>query len=212
MIADPLRFCRTSSVILGVTGVGVTLLEGARLFGQFGASDDTAVGLEWAEFSLGEGPRAVVAMSGAPVLEPSMSSAQRRYPLFGPAARLLGANAIFTFPLRGDRSVIGTLSLYNDTPGDLSCDQLTGASMLADIAVTLILAAGGRGNASGIPYDLLHVGRDRDGVHRATGMVADQLNVSMPDALAALRAHAWATNQSLSEICTAVIERRLRLG
>ncbi|MHB1782744.1 MAG: GAF and ANTAR domain-containing protein [Acidimicrobiales bacterium] len=205
------RFCRTSSEILGVTGVGVTLLDGARLFGQIGASDDIAVGLEWAEFALGEGPRALAAASGRPVLDPDMVEAECRYPLFAPAARALGANAIFTFPICSASSVIGTLSFYNDASGDLSGDQLVRASLLAKTALALIRAAMSSCSDGEVPDELAHVGKDRNSVHQATGMISAQLHLSMADALGALRAHAWATNEPLAEVSAAVIERRLRL-
>lgn len=211
MIADPRLFCRASAKLLGVTGVGVTLLDGARLFGQVGASDDIAVGLEWAEFALGEGPRAVAATSGRPVIDSDMVYAECRYPLFAPAARALGANAIFTLPICSDSSVIGTLSLYNDAPGNLSRAQLARASMLAETAHAMIRAMASTCSPADVPDRLSHVGRDREGVHQATGMISAQLHVSMADALGALRARAWAANEPLSEVSTAVIERRLRL-
>ncbi len=211
MIADPRRFCKASAKTLGVAGVGVTLLDGARLFGQVGASDEIAVGLEWAEFALGEGPRAGAATSRRPVIDPDMVYAECRYPLFAPAARALGANAIFTFPFCSDASVIGTLSLYNDAPGDLSRVQLGRASMLAEAALAMIRAMVSPCSPAEVPDRLSHVGRDREGVHQATGMISAQLHVSMADALGALRARSWAANKPLSEISTAVIERRLRL-
>lgn len=211
IVPGPRRFCRTSSEILKVTGVGLTLLDGSRLFGQVGASDDIAVGLEWAEFALGEGPRAVAAVTREPVLDPDMVDAVDRYPLFAPVARALGANAIFTFPVGSTSSVIATLSLHNDASADLSRDQLVRASLLARTAFAIIRVAMSTCADGEIPDELSHVGKDRDGVHQATGMISAQLDVSMADALGALRAHAWATNEPLAEVSAAVIERRLRL-
>jgi len=211
VIADPRLFCRTTSEVLGVTGVGVTLLGGARLVGQIGASDDVAVGLEWAEFALGEGPRAVAASSGSPVLEGDMTDAERRYPIFAPAARRLGANATFTFPIAMAGSVFATLSLYNAVSGDLSDVQVMCASLLADVALPMLLASTTTDGAGDIPDGLSYVGIDRQDVHIATGFVSNQLHISIADALGALRARAWAANQPLSEVCAAVIERRTRL-
>lgn len=205
------RFCETSAEILGVTGVGVTLLHGAHLFGQVGASDEIAVGLEWAEFALGEGPRALAAASGRAVLDPDMVDAQCRYPLFAVAARTLGAHAIFTLPICSVSTVIGTLSLYNAAPGDLSSDQLLHGSMLAETARQVIVAAMSTCRSGEVPDELAHVGEDRYVVHQATGMISAQLQVSMPDALEALRARAWAAGESLARVSAAVIERRLRL-
>lgn len=197
--------------MLGVTGVGLTLLDGARLLGQVGASDGVAVALERTELSLGEGPRAAVAASRRLVLEPDMDAAAGRYPLFAPAARALGAGAIFTIPICSGMSVIGSLSLYNDTPGDLSRGQLVRGSMLAKGALVMISSMMSTCSGDVIPDELSHVGRDRERVHQATGLVSAQLHVSMSEALGALRARAWATNNSLFETSIAVVEGRIRL-
>ena len=141
LVADPCLFCRTSAEILGVSGVGLTLLDGVHLYGQLAASDDIAVGLEWTEFALGEGPRATAARTGSAVLEGDITAAEDRYPLFAQAARLLGANAIFIFPVGSSLSVIATLSLYNCTSGDLSRAQFVAASMLVAAAAPMILSA-----------------------------------------------------------------------
>jgi hypothetical protein len=49
-------------------------------------------------------------------------------------------------------------------------------------------------------------------VHQATGMVAAQLGVGVPDALVALRARAYVTGQRLSEVASEVLARRLRFA
>ncbi|MHB1509706.1 MAG: hypothetical protein ACYCST_04980 [Acidimicrobiales bacterium] len=212
LLADPRLFCRTCVEILKISGVGLTLLDGLHLYGQLGASDDIAIGLEWTEFTLGEGPRSTAARTGAAVLEADITAAEERYPLFARAARHLGANAIFIFPVGSSLSVIATLSLYNCASGDLSLAQLVAASMLAAAAAPMILSAMSADTTGGAaPDELSCVGRDRESVHLATGFVAEQLHVSMADALAALRARAWATNQPLLKLSAAVIERRLRL-
>jgi len=47
-------------------------------------------------------------------------------------------------------------------------------------------------------------------VHQASGMVAAQLEVSVAEGLARLRAYAFANDVMLSEIAEAVVTRRLR--
>ena len=45
---------------------------------------------------------------------------------------------------------------------------------------------------------------------QAQGMVMVQLGVSLADALARIRAHAYAENRSLAEVAADVVARRLR--
>jgi hypothetical protein len=50
----------------------------------------------------------------------------------------------------------------------------------------------------------------RDRINQGTGMVVAQLAISPEDALALLRAHAFAQEATLDEVATAVLEKRLR--
>jgi AmiR/NasT family two-component response regulator len=47
-------------------------------------------------------------------------------------------------------------------------------------------------------------------VHHAAGMVAEQLGISIGEALARLRAYAFANDRLLTDVAEAVVGRRLR--
>jgi AmiR/NasT family two-component response regulator len=47
-------------------------------------------------------------------------------------------------------------------------------------------------------------------VHRAAGMVMAQAGVTIEDALVRLRAYAFSSGRSLTEVASDVVERRLR--
>jgi AmiR/NasT family two-component response regulator len=47
-------------------------------------------------------------------------------------------------------------------------------------------------------------------VHQATGMISVQLGVSLEEALARLRAHAFAASAALGDVAGDVVNRRLR--
>lgn len=49
-------------------------------------------------------------------------------------------------------------------------------------------------------------------VGQATGMLIAQLGVEPPEPLLRLRAHAYATGRSASDVACDILERRLRLG
>jgi AmiR/NasT family two-component response regulator len=48
----------------------------------------------------------------------------------------------------------------------------------------------------------------RSQIHQATGMVVAQLRLSPEDALALLRAHAYAQDSTLAEIAASVVQKR----
>jgi hypothetical protein len=52
---------------------------------------------------------------------------------------------------------------------------------------------------------------DQSELYQAQGMVKVQLGVSLGDAMARLRAHAYATDRRLSDVAREVVARRLRL-
>jgi len=51
---------------------------------------------------------------------------------------------------------------------------------------------------------------NRAEIHQATGMVVAQLGISAADALARVRAHAFAEQRRLGEVARDVVARRLR--
>ena len=129
-----------------------------------------------------------------------------RWPAFAAAALALGVHAEFSLPLTAGPRGIGTFDLCRDRPGMLSDEQLADALVAADIARDAVLyqpyAAGGPGVA-----ELLEAaGTDWIVIHQATGMIAAQLDDTIANALARLRAAAFASERSMYD----VVQRRVR--
>jgi hypothetical protein len=91
----------------------------------------------------------------------------------------------------------------------LSEEHLADALVTADIARDAVLyqqyTPGGGGVA-----ELLDMGADRIVIHQATGMIAAQLNDTTSNALARLRAAAFASGRPMHDIAQDVVERRMR--
>jgi hypothetical protein len=109
--------------------------------------------------------------------------------------------------MRPDGKVFGVLTLYQlesqparlalDDPTLLMLAAATGAALVRDpTALDEELTSG--------PWS------SRARIHQATGMVVAQLGVNVDDALAVLRAHAYAGDTSLSDIAEQVTDRMLR--
>ena len=105
------------------------------------------------------------------------------------------------------RSDVGVLDLYRRTPGLLSATQMRDALNAAD-AATLILLGLRSGPGDEQSWD--RSWGNRAEIHQATGMVVAQLGISAADALARLRAHAFAEQRLLGEVARDVVARRLR--
>jgi hypothetical protein len=108
------------------------------------------------------------------------------------------------------------LNLFRNSPGPLSADDLTGGLLAAELAALPLL------NLMTADADWEVYGEGGDGwsqlaslerveVYQATGMIMGQLEVGPADALVRLRAHAFTSGQTASEVAWDVVERRLSL-
>jgi hypothetical protein len=148
-------------------------------------------------------------VSRRPVLVADMSDPVQtaRWPIYAAAVvEQAGVRAVFALPLQWGAIDVGVLDLYRRTPGSLSPTQMRDALNAADAATLILL-----GLLSG-PGDEQSWDRswgNRAEIHQATGMVVAQLGISAADALARLRAHAFAEQRLLGEVARDVVARRL---
>ena len=202
--------CDAAAFRLGVDGASVTALSGQVASELLFASDQLSALLEELQFTTGEGPGADGFRLRSPVLIADLESAAARWPGFVPEAVAAGARAMFALPLQAGAIRVGVLSLYRGVPGPLSAGDLADVLVFADIALQLLLDAssGIIGSPRYRPLDGLS---DRGAVvYQATGMISVQLGVSLEEALARLRAHAFAGGAPLGDVAGDVVSRRLR--
>lgn len=207
------RLCSALSRAIPASGVGVSLLtDDHHGGGTVAASDPTSRVLEELQFSLGEGPCIDAYSSRSPVLEPDLGGRGiRRWPGYGPAAHDKGVEAVFAFPLQVGAARAGALDVYRDVPGALPTDGLAQAFTFAEVAMGLLVdgqngIAGSRGSG-----DLDDVLAHRLEVYQAQGMVMVDLEVGIDEAMARLRAYAFADGRALSEVAKDVVGGRLVL-
>jgi hypothetical protein len=208
--------CAVAVDELVMSGAVVSLMAtSAAAPGQLGAiaasSSDRVRRVEELEFSLGEGPGTDAFLSSRPVLTPDLEWAVGRWPGYAPAACAAGSRAVFAFPMHVGAARFGILSLHMSRPRTLTSSEITTSLMVTDLATEIVLddlpPQADRG-----PPDVRHdVGSTRDQVYQAQGMVMVQLGVSLPEALARLRAHAFATDQDLADLAADVLAGRVHL-
>ena len=207
--------CRAGLTSLsGIDGVGVTLMTPRTQQMRY-ASDAVSARVEHLQFLLGEGPCRDAYATASPVLAGDLRSPgwQEQWPAFAPAAVLAGAQAVFALPLRVGATGVGVMDLYRNTPGELGGPTLADALVLAGAVVELILVETAARDDSDDPLPTGGVGNHllrRAAVHQATGMISVQAGVPVDDALARLRAYAYAAERDLDEVAADVVARRLR--
>jgi GAF domain-containing protein len=204
------QVCRACVVGLDVDGASISLLTTSSGCETLWASDATAELLEDLQFSLGEGVCMEAAVTGRPVLVPDLhdSTEVRRWPIFAAAVvEQSEVGALFAVPLQWGTVNLGVLDLYRRAPGSLSDAQLRDAMSAADITTLMFL---GVRTDPGDEAGLDHLAHNRAEIHQATGMVLAQLGVSVTDALARMRAYAFAEQRLLGDVAHDVVSRRLR--
>jgi hypothetical protein len=214
----PLRICLASVRAVPVTGAAISVMTGAGQLTTVCASDDAAARLEEMQFTLGIGPCVDAVRSGGPVLVRDLADdadpvGVRWLGFAGPAVAA-GVRAVFAFPLIIGAITLGALDLYRDTAGLLDAGELRQALLIADAAAIALL--GPRDVTSSGTADELGDAPIGGGefhlaeVYQATGMIMIQLGGNVADALARLRAHAFASDRSIGQVAREVVARRLR--
>ena len=108
------------------------------------------------------------------------------------------------------------LGLYRDQSGPLSTLQFGDALIFADTATLLLLGAQDHA-ADSLPAILGPAGQPaalalgHAEIDQATGMLTEQLGVSITDAYLRLRAYAFVNDLRLNDVARDIVARRLRL-
>jgi hypothetical protein len=201
------RLAEACRLILAVSGAAITVENTPMERMTLCATDDDAARLEDLQEVLGEGPSHDAFTSATAVIT-ALDDTEGRWPEFTAAARrAMGEVSVHAMPMRPGGEVIGVLSLYR-VPGPSYTQPLEGAQFLADAVGAALLSETPLADPPGDdgPW------ATRAEIHQATGMVTAQLGLHPEDALAILRAHAFAHDTSLADIARQVVTRRLDFG
>ena len=205
------RLCGAAVHALSASGVGLSVMAANGIRGITAASDPVSERIEELQFLLGEGPCIDAFATRRPVLVPDLADgAMNRWPVYAPAVHADGVRAVFAFPLQVGAALLGVLDVFRARPGSLTGEELRQALTFADVAVTTLLdgqqSAQAGASADGVDEAIL----SKAEVYQAQGMVMVQLGVTLGEALARMRAHAFAHNRRLDQVARDVLARRLR--
>jgi hypothetical protein len=205
------RLCAAAAQALSASGVAMSVMTEDGVRGATIASDPASERIEELQFVLGEGPSLDAVASHRPVLVPDLvGEAMSRWPAFTPAAGDHGVRAVFALPLQVGAARLGVLDVFRARPGHLSRDELRCALMFAEVALTTLLDGQANADVGALADGLAGAVESRAEIHQAQGMVMVQLGVGLAEALARMRAHAYAEDQDLSDVAGSIIARRLR--
>ncbi|QMU70678.1 ANTAR domain-containing protein [Streptacidiphilus sp. P02-A3a] len=209
---DGAALAAAGAAALGVDGLAVSLAISGDLTELWWCSTPSSRRFEDLQLTVGEGPGRDAARTGAMVWAPDLDLVRPgRWPALSAEFPALGVRAVFCFPLGVGAARVGVLTAVRDTAGPLSPQQADDGLVLAD-ALTAHFLGGGEPPGQDLDPAQAQQCLQHAVVYQATGMVSVQLAVTLPQALLRLRAHAYSSGRSITDICHDVVARRLRLN
>ena len=202
-------------VLFDIDAAAISLVFDGATSGTLGSSGEPARIYDELQFTLGEGPCLDSITFKGPILVADLADPDdARWPIYGPAMLSHRIRGVFAMPVLVAGEHIGALDFFRAQPGDLGEDNLAGAIAAAELAgvplldlMNLQAAVNDPGSDAWPELQAL----SRAEVSQATGMLVAQLGVEPAEALVRLRAHAYATGLSSTDVARDILDRRLRL-
>lgn len=190
--------------VSGLDGATLTVGTAPHSREIHAASNEWAASATETQHTLADGPGADAFNTLSPVLAETLSTDHPRWPIFCEAADRIGLAATFVFPLHEGDTPVGTLELHRRQPGALAAEHVHDARALAELATRALFAHFQHTGADGLTPAHSH-----EAIHLATGMLVAALGITLDEALARLRAHAFSTDRAATEVATNLTEHRL---
>jgi hypothetical protein len=196
---------------LGASGAALTLFGPDGTETPAAASDPAIRTAQFLEFTLGQGPAHATVKLGRPITAAGHQM-QEAWPIYGPAVEELGIYAVAAVPVAMVSATLGALTVFDPpmTPGpDLESFRAAAATLAVSLALTPGPADGGQ--LTDWP-PMLNQADQWAAVNQAAGMVSVQCRCGITDALALIRAYAFAENRPVGQVAADIVNRTLRLG
>jgi hypothetical protein len=211
------RLCEACVMLFDVDAAAISLVFDGASSGTLGSSGAPARMYDELQFLLGEGPCLESVARRAPVFVFDLADTDdHRWPVYGPAMLDLQVRGVYAMPVVVAGEYVGALDLFRTQPGVLAGDEFSGAIVAAELAGIPLLdlldgdmqaaAADPKSNAWAELNAL-----SRAEVSQATGMLVAQLEVEPAEALVRLRAHAYSTGRSATDVARDILDRRITL-
>jgi GAF domain len=196
---------------LNASGTALTLFGSDGTQTPAAASDPATRTAQHLEFTLGQGPAHTTLQLRRPVTAAG-DQMHETWPVYGPAVARLGIRAVAAVPVVTAGATLGALTVFDPPMAsnpDLESFRAAADTLAASLA--LGLASADAEELESWPPILKQAGQWAV-VNQAAGMVSVQCHCTITDALALIRAHAFAENQPVDQVAAAIIDRTLRLS
>jgi hypothetical protein len=212
------RICARCVEEVGVDYAAIGIATGPAQLAAGAATSPAAAELEEYAFTVGEGPCFDAMREHVPIIAADLTAADvvARWPAWSGAAADSRIRSATALPIEAGAITAGVLSVYSRSVWHPDARQVEVAHRLVDLALLVLLDM-----AVSVVHppdvDAVYDQRTdelavllRADIHRAAGMVMAQAEIPIDQALARLRAHAFASGRPLPDVAADVLSRRLR--
>jgi hypothetical protein len=209
----PVRLARACARTLSVEDASLSLVDASQQRIPLGASSAVAEVAERLQFTVGAGP----CMTAQEVQQPVFAvedDLRRRWPVF--TELLFGATpfrAIVALPLQPALAGAGAIDLYFRRSAEVLALDVFEAMAVGELVTSALSDAAVWSEwAPGDGPEWLHgpTPQRRAAVWEAMGKLSVDLEVSAPDALTLIRAHAYAAGLTVDDVAGELLSGRLR--
>jgi len=204
-------------MLFDIDAAAISLVFDGANTGTLGSSSASARAYDELQFTLGEGPCLDSVAMRTPVMVADLSDPDvTRWPAYGPALLGHAIRGVFAVPVVVAGEHVGALDFFRAQPGRLTGEQFTGAVVAAELAGVPLLDLVGSDLQAAVDDPASNAWAElsilsRVEVSQATGMLVAQLDIDPAEALVRLRAHAYATNRSATDVARDILDRHLTL-
>jgi hypothetical protein len=209
--------CEACVTLFGVDAAAISLIIAGSASGTLGSSGASGRVYDEMQFTFGEGPCLDCVAQGSPILVADLAKpSDGRWPAYSLAMLDHRIRGIFAIPIVLAGAYVGALDLFRTRPGELPDEHLAGAIVAAELAGIPLMdlmdsdlqaAVDDPDSDAWAEFNAL----SRAEVSQATGMLVAQLDIEPAEALVRLRAHAYATGRSATDVALDILDWRLKL-
>lgn len=192
------------TLVLGLCGSGITMAEDGRL--HFVTTLTRAAReLERDHAMQHPCPCRDTYDTGEVVRVSDIRQESTRWPEFSATATRVAVAGVAGIPMRLADEVIGSLNLYSAEPREWSDEDISVATVLADVATSYLVNASKLRQQEQLSEQLQQALESRIVIEQAKGIIAQQHGVSVDQAYQLLRGHARSHNASLRAVAEAIV-------
>jgi transcriptional regulator with GAF, ATPase, and Fis domain len=197
--------------LLGADASGLMLTDQRGGLRLMAATLERARVLELFELQVQEGPCLECFHTGEAItnVELAEAEANRRWPVFAPAAMDAGFGATHALPMRLRGRVIGALNLFTDEQVRLGDNDIAVGQAMADVATIGLLHQRNTHEQTILSEQLQTALQSRILVEQAKGALAARTGLTVGEAFTRMRGYARSNNLTLSGVAAEVVDGSL---